>query len=91
MSNNGHGYGDGGLDWKRRPVSYLLVALVRLYQVTLSRWTGGHCRFVPTCSEYFIHCVIHDGATKGVLKGLWRILRCNPFSKGGYDPHPREN
>jgi len=63
-----------------------LVLLVRAYQVTLSPWLGGHCRFTPTCSTYFIQAVRKHGALVGAAKGLWRILRCNPFSKGGYDP-----
>lgn len=63
-----------------------LTAMVRLYQVSLSRWLGGQCRFVPTCSEYFIEAVRRKGALRGTLKGLWRLLRCHPFSRGGYDP-----
>jgi len=63
-----------------------LVLLVRLYQITLSPLTGRQCRFVPTCSEYFIEAVEKRGAVRGTMLGLWRILRCNPFSRGGYDP-----
>lgn len=63
-----------------------LIALARGYQVTLSRCLGGQCRFQPTCSEYFIQAVRSRGALVGTAKGLWRILRCHPFSRGGYDP-----
>jgi putative membrane protein insertion efficiency factor len=63
-----------------------LVLFVRLYQVTLSPLLGGQCRFVPTCSVYFIGAVETHGAVCGTLMGLWRILRCNPLSKGGFDP-----
>ena len=63
-----------------------VILLVRLYQVTLSGLIGGHCRFVPTCSNYFIEAVRRRGPIRGVLMGLWRVLRCNPFCKGGYDP-----
>ncbi len=63
-----------------------LVLFVRLYQVTLSPLVGRQCRFVPTCSVYFIGAVETYGAVRGTLMGLWRILRCNPLSKGGYDP-----
>lgn len=63
-----------------------LVLFVRLYQVTLSPLVGRQCRFVPTCSVYFIRAVETYGAVRGTLMGLWRILRCNPLSKGGYDP-----
>ncbi len=65
-----------------------LIAAVRVYQVTLSPLVGRQCRFVPTCSNYFIEAVRRHGAVRGGLRGLWRILRCNPFSKGGYDPVP---
>ncbi len=63
-----------------------LTAMVRLYQVSLSRWLGGQCRFIPTCSQYFIEAVRKKGAFRGTLKGVWRLLRCHPFSRGGYDP-----
>ena len=63
-----------------------LIWLVRMYQVFLSPLLGRQCRFVPTCSQYFIEAVQQCGALRGLLLGLWRILRCNPFSKGGYDP-----
>jgi uncharacterized protein len=67
-------------------VARVLIAFVRLYQITLSRWMGGQCRFQPTCSRYFIEAVQKKGALRGSLMGVWRILRCNPFSRGGYDP-----
>ena len=66
----------------------LLVLLVRLYQLTLSPIVGRHCRFQPTCSNYFIEAVRTHGALRGGGLGLWRILRCNPLCKGGYDPVP---
>ncbi len=72
--------------FRRRPVSWLLIGGVRVYQLTLSRWLGGHCRFVPTCSDYFIEAVARKGALRGTAAGVWRILRCHPFGKGGYDP-----
>ena len=64
----------------------VLILLARLYQATLSGLLGGQCRFVPTCSRYFIEAVRRHGAFRGGLMGLWRIVRCNPFCKGGYDP-----
>jgi len=63
-----------------------LILLVRLYQTTLSPILGRQCRFDPTCSDYFIEAVEKRGAIRGTLMGLWRILRCHPFGKGGYDP-----
>lgn len=64
----------------------LLVFAVRMYQYTLSPLLGGNCRFTPTCSQYFILAVRKHGAFRGTAKGVWRILRCHPFSRGGYDP-----
>jgi uncharacterized protein len=67
----------------------ILILLARLYQGTLSPYIGRQCRFVPTCSDYFIDAVTQYGAMKGTYLGLRRILRCHPFSrKSGYDPVP---
>lgn len=66
----------------------ILQLFVRGYQVTLSPMMGGACRFVPTCSEYMIEALEIHGAFKGTLLGLWRIMRCHPFGKKGYDPVP---
>jgi len=62
--------------------------LVRAYQVTLSPLFGDCCRFVPSCSEYMIEALRVHGAVRGTLLGLWRVLRCHPFGKKGYDPVP---
>lgn len=70
----------------RRLPARTIVLLVRLYQTTLSPLLGGRCRFVPSCSEYCIQAVQKRGALVGALMGVWRILRCHPFSKGGIDP-----
>lgn len=66
----------------------LLIALARAYQMTLSPFLGGQCRFIPSCSNYFIEAVRTRGPLVGLALGLWRIARCNPFTKGGYDPVP---
>jgi putative membrane protein insertion efficiency factor len=66
--------------------SRLLIMLVRLYQVTLSPFIGRNCRFQPTCSHYMIGAVEKYGFWRGSWLGIYRILRCNPFCKGGYDP-----
>lgn len=66
--------------------SYLLIASVRLYQVTLSPFLGRQCRYHPTCSHYFIGAVEKYGALRGSWKGVLRICRCHPFRPGGYDP-----
>ncbi len=65
---------------------WLLVAVVRLYQIFLSPIFGRQCRFHPTCSAYFIEAVQKYGAVRGSLKGVWRICRCNPWNPGGFDP-----
>lgn len=67
------------------PVSWLLIKLVRGYQLGLSPFLGNNCRFYPTCSEYFIRAVRKYGPIRGSLKGLARIGRCHPFHPGGVD------
>lgn len=66
-----------------------MIGLIRFYQIFLSplKWRT-HCRFIPTCSQYAIEAIEKYGAWKGGRLALWRIVRCNPFSKGGYDPVP---
>ena len=66
-----------------------MISLIRLYQHTLSPLVGRQCRFGPTCSQYFIDALRSRGVLRGTVMGLWRILRCHPFSKGGYDPVDR--
>lgn len=63
----------------------MLIGIVRVYQTVLSPYLGGNCRFYPSCSEYAILSIEKDGVLRGVLKSAWRLLRCNPFSKGGVD------
>jgi len=73
---------------------YFLIKLIRLYQKTLSFDYGffsflfphGYCRFYPTCSNYGIQAIEKYGVIKGGLKTVWRVLRCNPWNKGRYDP-----
>lgn len=73
---------------------HVAVKALRIYQRTLSFDYGvfkvlfpyGYCRFHPTCSEYAIQAVTKYGIIKGGFKALWRVLRCNPFNKGGFDP-----
>lgn len=65
--------------------------LVRCYQRYISPCKPPCCRFVPTCSEYALEALEENGFWKGSLLAAWRILRCNPFSKGGYDPVPKKN
>jgi putative membrane protein insertion efficiency factor len=64
----------------------VLIACVRIYQLTLSPIVGQQCRFRPTCSHYMIEAIEKYGAFRGTFKGIWRILRCNPLARGGWDP-----
>jgi putative membrane protein insertion efficiency factor len=66
--------------------STLLILPVRFYQIVLGPMLPKVCRYYPSCSEYFIEAVKKDGPCKGCVKGIWRICRCGPWSKGGYDP-----
>nr|WP_231856615.1 membrane protein insertion efficiency factor YidD [Pseudodesulfovibrio piezophilus] len=68
----------------RRPV----LALIWFYQKLISPLLPRACRFVPSCSEYAKEAVILHGAFKGTLLASWRLLRCQPFCNGGYDPVP---
>jgi len=65
-----------------------LLAAIGFYQKHISPGLLPRCRFVPTCSEYAVQAIQKHGAVKGLLLAVWRILRCNPFCKGGYDPVP---
>lgn len=66
----------------------VLLAVIRLYQVLLSPWTGNSCRFYPTCSEYARTAVGRYGAVRGSWLATKRIFRCHPWHPGGADPVP---
>ncbi len=66
-----------------------LLAIIRLYQLTYSRLVPVNtCRFYPTCSHYGYQAVAKYGLLKGGAMAAWRLLRCQPFNPGGYDPVP---
>ncbi|MCD4760509.1 membrane protein insertion efficiency factor YidD [bacterium] len=75
-------------------MSKILLKLIRLYQATLSPDSGwfkiyyphGFCRYHPHCSEYGYRAIEKYGVVKGILKTIWRLVRCNPLSSGGHDP-----
>lgn len=69
----------------------LLILLIRAYQKGISPLKKPCCKYYPTCSSYGLEAIERFGALKGGLLAVWRILRCNPFSKGGYDPVPEKN
>ena len=70
------------------PARLLLLGAISLYRLTLSGWLGGQCRFSPTCSRYAAEAIRTHGAVKGSFLTAGRVLRCNPFGRGGLDPVP---
>ena len=69
-----------------RGLAFAIVKIVRFYQLAISPTLGPCCRFTPTCSQYCLLAIQKYGAFVGVLKTVGRVLRCHPFSRGGYDP-----
>lgn len=63
-----------------------LTAMIKFYQFAISPFLPPACKYYPSCSSYSIQCINKYGVVKGITKSVWRILRCNPFSDGGYDP-----
>lgn len=66
----------------------LMLGVIRFYRRQISPSLPPSCRFTPTCSAYALEAIERYGALKGGGMALWRILRCNPFHPGGYDPVP---
>lgn len=66
----------------------LLIALIRFYQKYLSPMKTTKCPYYPCCSQYGLEAIQRHGAIRGSALAVWRICRCNPFSKGGFDPVP---
>ena len=66
----------------------ILIILIKVYKKYISPYKNSKCPYVPTCSDYGRMAIEKHGAAKGLLLTVWRILRCNPFSQGGYDPVP---
>ncbi len=62
------------------------IYALKFYKNYISPLLPPACRFTPTCSEYMCQAIVKHGALKGLLMGVFRLLRCNPFCKGGYDP-----
>ena len=69
-------------------ISKMLIALIRVYQFAISPLLGQRCRYYPSCSSYAVEALREQGALRGMGLASWRLLRCNPFSNGGYDPVP---
>ncbi|MGI9464385.1 MAG: membrane protein insertion efficiency factor YidD [Aestuariivirgaceae bacterium] len=73
---------------RRGPVAALMIALIRVYQLTISALLGRTCRHLPTCSDYTSEAIRRHGAWRGFWLGLSRILRCSPIGTHGFDPVP---
>lgn len=71
-------------------MKFLMMSLIRFYMKFISPLKKPCCRFIPTCSEYALEAVDRFGAFRGGFMAFCRILKCNPFCKGGYDPVPRK-
>ena len=69
-------------------IQNLMRGLIRLYQIFISAFLGGNCRFTPTCSQYAMEAIEIHGAFKGCWLAVCRLGRCHPFHPGGYDPVP---
>jgi putative membrane protein insertion efficiency factor len=67
-------------------MSRFFIWLIRGYKKYISPSLPPSCKYLPTCSQYAIDAIVKYGAFRGFFMALWRIVRCNPFSKGGYDP-----
>lgn len=65
---------------------WLGVLPIRAYQTLISPMLGAHCKYYPSCSEYAVQAIRRFGILRGLVLAGWRLLRCNPWSRGGYDP-----
>lgn len=74
-----------------RALTVILLALLRAYKTLVSPLFRGVCRFSPSCSTYASEAVTRHGPWRGGLLAVWRLARCHPLAKGGYDPVPRRS
>jgi uncharacterized protein len=68
------------------PIRKLVVLPIRAYQLLISPMTGDRCKYYPSCSEYAAQAIQRFGILRGLVLAGWRLLRCNPWSHGGFDP-----
>jgi putative membrane protein insertion efficiency factor len=69
-----------------KPLRMLVIAPIRLYQILLSPMIGERCKYYPSCSHYAVEAISRYGILRGLVLAGWRLLRCNPWSRGGFDP-----
>jgi len=86
IANNRGFEGSVNKNQMKKLPAIILAAFVKFYQFALSPLWPNSCRYYPSCSEYTRQAILTHGAIKGVGMGTWRIIRCNPWSRGGYDP-----
>lgn len=67
-------------------VKKILIGLIKFYRKKISPMSPAKCKYIPSCSQYALEAIEKYGVIKGGMMATWRILRCNPFSKGGFDP-----
>ena len=75
---------------KQTTMKHLLILLIKFYQYFISPWLGKNCCFHPTCSSYAYEAINNHGTIKGLFFALKRLLKCHPFTDGGYDPVPKK-
>jgi len=73
-----------------RPLRTVAILPIRLYQRLVSPMLGPHCKYYPSCSEYAAQALRDYGILRGLILASWRVLRCNPWSHGGFDPVERQ-
>tara|TARA_Y100000590_G_C15474388_1_gene921463 strand:- start:509 stop:745 length:237 start_codon:yes stop_codon:yes gene_type:complete len=72
-------------------ISFTIINIIKLYKLFVSPYLGNNCRYLPTCSDYFIDCLKTYGLKKGFVKGFKRILSCHPLGGEGFDPVKKIN
>ena len=74
--------------WLIKAPTWLATRPIRFFQLVISPWLPHSCRYLPTCSDYALEALRERGLLKGAMLVFWRLLRCHPWAKGGYDPVP---
>ena len=79
----------------KQVIKQILIKIIKIYKLIISPYLGNNCRYLPTCSEYFIECLDEYGVFKGITKGTKRILSCHPVKflggRKGFDPVKKKN